>query len=152
MTEKATHKQLAIDLFNQTWDLIEKQDKDQDEIDRMVHAAHASRYHWEVAGGPVNIARGEWLISRVYALLNRLEPCLYHADRCLHVTLKADLKDFDLAFAYEAMARACDLAGDEVESAKHITLAEEAGAAISDPKDREYFFSELETIPPGSKG
>jgi hypothetical protein len=50
------------------------------------------------------------------------------------------------------MARACDLAGDEVESTKYVTLAEDAGAGISDPKDREYFFSELETIPPGQKG
>jgi hypothetical protein len=152
MSDKTPHKQMAIELFNLTWDLIDKDEKDQSEKDRMIHAAHASRYHWEVAGGPVNIARGEWLISRVYALLNRQEPCLYHADRCLQVTLKADLKDFDLAFAYEAMARACDLAGDEVESTKYVTLAEDAGAGISDPKDREYFFSELETIPPGQKG
>ena len=150
MSEKATHKQMAVELFNQTWDLMERQDKDQAEIDRMIHAAHASRYHWEIAGGPVNIARGEWLISRVYALLQRQEPCLYHADRCLQVTSENDLKDFDLAFAYEAMARACDLAGDEVETAKYRALAEAAGADIGDLKDREYFFSELKTISPGS--
>ena len=149
MAQKDSHKQMAVELFNQTWDLIDQDDKDQAEIDRMIHAAHASRYHWEIAGGPVHIARGEWLISRVYALLQRQEPCLYHADRCLHVTLENDLKDFDLAFAYEAIARACDLVGDEVETAKYRTLAGEAGAEISDPKDREYFFSELKTISPG---
>ena len=149
MAQKDSHKQMAVELFNQTWDLIDQGDKDQAEIDRMIHASHASRYHWELAGGPVNIARGEWLISRVYALLQRKEPCLYHADRCLQVTLENDLKDFDLAFAYEAMARACDLVGDEVETAKYRTLAGEAGAEISDPKDREYFFSELKTISPG---
>ena len=149
MAQKDSHKQMAVELFNQTWDLIDQGDKDQAEIDRMIHASHASRYHWELAGGPVNIARGEWLISRVYALLQRKEPCLYHADRCLQVTLENDLKDFDLAFAYEAMARACDLVGDEVETAKYLTLAKEAGAVISDSKDREYFFSELKTISPG---
>ncbi len=150
MIQKDTHKQLAVDLFNHTWDLIEKDDKDPAEIDRMIHAAHASRFHWEEVGGPVNIARGEWLISRVYALLKRAEPCLYHADRCMRVTLENELKDFDLAFAYEAMARACDLAGDPVETAKYQALAEEAGAEISDPQDREYFFSELKTLSPGS--
>jgi len=149
MAEKATHKKLAIDLFNQTWDLIDEEEKDQDKIDRMIHSAHASRYHWEMAGGPVHIARGEWLISRVYALLNRQEPCLYHADRCLKVTLMYDLKDFDLAFAYEAMARACDLAGDKVKTARYRALAEEAGAEISDPGDRDYFLSELKSIAPG---
>ena len=150
MAEKEIHKNLAVELFNLTWDLIDQDEKKQSDIDRMINAAHASRYHWAVAGGPVNIARGEWLISRVYALLKRTEPCLYHADRCLRITLENDLKDFDLAFAYEAMARACDLAGDEVERAKYVALAEDAGVDIADPGDRKYFFSQLETITPGS--
>lgn len=143
------HKQFAVELFNQTWSLIEQAERDQADDDRMIHAAHASRYHWEIAGSRENIARGEWLISRVYAILHRKEPCLYHADRCLKVTLENDLKDFDLAFAYEAMARASNLADDEVETAKYVTLAKDAGAQISDPDDRKYFFNELKTIQPG---
>lgn len=150
MVTKDTHKELAIELFNLTWDLIDRTEKDQSEIDRMINAAHASRYHWEIAGGSVQIARGEWLISRVYALCHRTEPCLYHADRCLKITLENDLQDFDLAFAYESMARACDLAGDAVEKAKYLTLAEQAGKNILDPDDRQYFFSELRTLAPGS--
>jgi len=149
--KKEVHQQFAIALFNQTWDLIELDDRDQEDDDRMIHAAHASRYHWEIAGTGENIARGEWLVSRVYALLHRIEPCLYHADRCLKVTLQNDLKDFDLAFAYEAMARASNLAGDEVETAKYVTLAKDAGTEISDPDDRNYFFNELKTIQPGKR-
>jgi hypothetical protein len=37
-----------------------------------VHSAHASRYHWGAAGDAdeaVNLARGEWPCSRVYAIL-----------------------------------------------------------------------------------
>jgi hypothetical protein len=148
--EKAeSHKHFAVNCFNQTWDLIEKEDRSQGETDQMIHAAHASRYHWEFVGNTVNLARGEWLISRVYAVLNRVEPCLYHAGRCLQITLSNELKDFDLAFAYEAMARACDLAGDEVEAAKYITLAKDAGADIADENDRKYFFNELKSIQPG---
>ena len=148
--KKELHKKLGIELFNKTWDLIDKEDKDQQEIDRMIHAAHASRYHWEFAGGPVNIARGEWQISRVYALLKRAEPCLYHAERCLQVTLDNDLKDFDLAFAYEAMAMACNLSGDHTAVTKYMTLARDTGSKISDPDDRKYFLSELHTISSGS--
>ena len=150
MAEKETHQALAVELFNLTWDLIDQEEKDQAGIDRMINAAHASRYHWEIAGSPVNLARGEWLISRVYALCGRTEPCLYHADRCLKITLAHDLKDFDLAFAYEAMARASDLAGDAVERAKYITHAKAAGAEISDSDDQKYFFSELRTILPAT--
>ena len=147
--ELGTHKSFAKKCFNQTWDLIEKEDRSQEETDQMIHTAHASRYHWEFVGEAVNLARGEWLISRVYAVLKRVEPCLYHADRCLQITLSNDVRDFDLAFAYEAMARACNLAGDEVETAKYITLAKDAGADIVDEDDRKYFFNELETIQPG---
>jgi len=148
MTEdkKAFHKKLGIDLFNQTWDLIDKKEKTQGEIDRMIHSAHASRYHWELAGGPVNIARGEWQISRVYALVKRAEPCLYHAKRCLQVTLDNNLKDFDLAFAYEAMARAYTISGDKEETARYLSQAKEASAQIAKSGDREYFISELKTI------
>jgi hypothetical protein len=144
--DKALHKKFAITLFNQAWDLIDKEERSQEEVDRMIHAAHASRYHWEIAGTPLNIARGDWQVSHVYAILNRVEPCLYHAKRCLKVTLENGIKDFDLAFAYEAMARACDLAGDEVETAKYVELAKQAAAKIKDDKDREYFMSQLATI------
>lgn len=144
--DKALHKKLAINLFNQTWDLIDKEQRTQKETDRMIHSAHASRYHWEVAGTPLNIARGEWQVSHVYAVINRVEPCLYHANRCLQITLEHDFQDFDLAFAYEAMARGCDLAGDEVETAKYVELAKQAAARIKDAEDRENFLSQLETI------
>jgi hypothetical protein len=146
--DKTLHRQFAVELFNLTWDLIDIKDRSQEEIDRMINAAHASRYHWEIAGEAVNIARGEWQISRVYALLQRIEPCLYHAQRCLEVTLDNDLKDFDLAFAYEAMARACHLAGDKERTAKYLALAEDAGGQIQDQGDRDYFFGELQTIHP----
>ena len=71
---KEWHKKFAVETFNQTWDLMDKQDKSQAEIDRMIHAAHASRYHWEYVGEAVNLARGEWQISRVYATSDT--PCL----------------------------------------------------------------------------
>lgn len=144
--EKEGHKKLGIELFNLTWDLMDKADRTQSETDRMIHAAHASCYHWEIAGTALNLARGEWQISRVYAVLDRPEPCLYHAERCLQITLENEFKDFDLAFAYEAMARAYELIGDKVETAKYYTLAQDTGAEIKDSDNRDYFFRQLHTI------
>jgi hypothetical protein len=40
----------------------------------MLHAAHASRYRWGEVGVAVNLARGEWLGSRVYSVLGRAAP------------------------------------------------------------------------------
>jgi hypothetical protein len=101
-------KLLAGQLFNQTWRLLDQEGRTRADDDRMIHTAHASRYHWgqvpEVTPG--NLARGEWLISHVYAVLGRAEPALHHAGRVLDLCQEHDIGDFDLAFAYEALARA----------------------------------------------
>jgi hypothetical protein len=144
---KAMHKKFAVDLFNHAWELMDKTQRTLEETDEMIHAAHASRYHWGIAGSPINLARGEWQISRIYALLNRTEPCGYHARRCLDITLAHEIGDFDLAFAYEAMARAANLSSDAVETNKYLSLAQEAGKAIGDPADLKYFQAELDSIP-----
>jgi len=144
--DKKLHRKFGVALFNQTWDLIDKENRTQEEIDRMIHSAHASRFHWGIAGTPLNIARGEWQVSHVYAILNRIEPCLYHAKRCLQITLEHGFQDFDLAFAYEAMARGYSLASDKVETAKYVELAKDAAIEIKDPDDRKYFLSQLATI------
>ena len=37
-------------IFNQTWTLMEKPDRTREDDDEMLHAAHASRYHWARSG------------------------------------------------------------------------------------------------------
>src|SRR3990170_2975744 len=91
------HRRAAVDLFNFAWTLLDKQDRTADEDDTMVHAAHASRFHWGQVGTQVNLARGEWQVSRVYAVLGRAEPALWHARRCLEHCRGAGGGDFDLA-------------------------------------------------------
>ena len=107
--KKKMHRQLGADLFNATWDLLDKPDRSSDEDEIMIHAAHASAHHWRQVGGPLNFERSNWQISRVYSLLNRPEAALYHARLCLETCLEEGIGDFDLAFAYEAMARAFGL-------------------------------------------
>jgi len=112
---------------------------------KMIHIAHASRYHWGVVGGPLQFERGEWQISRVYSVLDRSEPTLYHAKKCLALCKENDIGDFDLSFAYEAMARAYRLSGEEDKHNQYYEEAEKAGKLIKDKGNREYFFSELKT-------
>jgi hypothetical protein len=83
--DAGVERQLAAGLFNQMWVLLDKLDRSAGDDDQMVHTAHASRYHWSAAGGPVQWARGEWQCSRVYAVLGRAEPALHHARRCLEL-------------------------------------------------------------------
>lgn len=116
--------------------MIEKGNQDQANSDRLINGAYASRHHGEIAGEAVNITRDEWQISRVYAISKKTEPCLYHADRCLEITLKNNPGDFDLTFTYETMASAGDLAADDVEKVKYITLAKDADARMKKKGDR----------------
>ena len=140
------HRQIGVELFNFTWTLIDKSDRTPDESDLMIHAAHASAYHWRQVGEPLNFERSDWQLSRVYALLNRPEPALYHAQRCLEICQSEGIGDFDLAFAYEAMARAKSVGGKHEEAARYLDKARETGKEIEKKDDRNYFFSELNTI------
>ena len=150
MTEKESsaeeHRKFAINLFNLTWSLLDKKERTHEEDDKMVHAAHASRYHWGEIGTPLEFERGEWQISRVYSVLRRSEPALFHANRCLDICKENNIKDFDIAFAYEAMARAHAIAGNRTECEKYLQLAKEAVDHIKKKEDKDYFLSELKTI------
>lgn len=136
---------LGIELFNRTWALLESPGRDADEL---LHCAHASAYHWLQAGTVANRARSEWQCSRVYAVLGRPEPALHHARRCLELCESApdEIEEFDLPFAYEALARAHAVAGDEAEAREWLGRARAAGERISDEDDRVLLESDLATI------
>ena len=145
-TVEEFHKKMGVTLFNRVWDLLDKEERTAAETDEMLHAAHASRYHWGEIGTPLNFERGEWQISRVYAVLGRPEPALFHARKCLGICTENEIGDFDIAFAYEAMARAHATAGDAAECEKYRELAKKAGAEIEEEGDKEVFFAELNTV------
>ena len=140
------HRQLAKESFNATWTLLDKTDRTEEEDDLMIHTAHASRYHWGHIGSPLEFERGEWQISRVYAVLDRGEPALYHARRCLEICKANHIADFDIALAYEAMARAYAIAKNQAECERYLEHAKTAADQIEDKANRDYVLSELDTI------
>lgn len=140
-------RQVAVDLFNNVWTLLGQAHRTPDEDDRMLHMAHASRYHWGQVGEPVNRSRGEWQCSHVYAVLGRAEPALYHARRGLELCEEYGIGDFDLAFAYEALARADAVARDWEQARIWTEKALAAARAVTDPQDRDLVLADLETIP-----
>lgn len=145
----ASHRELGAALFNHTWTLLEKPDRTPAETDEMIHAAHASRFHWSRADDaePVNLARGEWQCSRVYAVLGRAEPALWHARRCLEINEAAETGDWDIASAYEAMARAHAVLGDAAAAAEWKAKATAALDDITDQEDRDSIAGDLATLP-----
>ena len=140
---------LAAQLFNETWRLMEQEGRSKLDDDRMIHTAHASRYHWGQvpAATPAHLARGEWQISRVYTVLGRPEPALHHARRVLDICQDNGIGDWDLAFAYEALARAHAIAGDAERAREFTDLALAAAVDIAADDDRDLLLADLETIP-----
>ena len=144
--EPERQRQLAKDLFNHVWTLLEADDRTPMQDDEMIRAAHASRHHWAAVGEPANLARGEWQCSRVYSVLGRGEPALWHGRRCLDICDEQGIGDFDLAYAYEALARAHRVADQLPEAEAYQRLAIEAGARIADPDEREHFHEDLASL------
>ena len=117
-SEQEFHQKFAGDLNNLVWSFLGKNDRTQEEDDIMVHAAHASYFHWSKVGKAINLQRGEWMISHVYAVLNRPESALYHA-----------------------------AIGEKSKCAEYSKLAKKAGDEIKNKENRELFFSDFETGP-----
>ena len=107
------HEAFAKETNGEVWRLLEKTDRTPADDEQMIHAAHASCYHWLFAGTPLHHQRGEWLIARAYTALGHREAAERHTRRCLALTEShRDLmQDFDLAFAHELAARTAALVG-----------------------------------------
>ena len=144
MTE-INNRELAVTLFNKTWEYLDKA-RSEAEDHQMVLTAHASCYHWSQCGTAIEQARGEWQISRVHSVLKQGSIALWHAQRSLTLCLENQIADFDLAFAYEAIARAYQCLGHSVERDEALRSAYEAAEKIADEDDKNYAVSEINSI------
>ena len=140
------HRRCASALFNGVWTLMEKSDRTPEEDEEMIHAAHASRWHWGVVGKPVNLARGEWQISRGYALLGKAAQARDHAAKYLDMCDDFDLGEFDRAFAHEAVARAAAIEGASEDVAAHVQYGLAAAGQVVEDAEREWVLKNLGTV------
>jgi hypothetical protein len=144
-SEAEAHLRFAKQYNLKTWALLDQPSRTRDEEEVMLDYAHASLAHWREVGTVVNHQRGEWMISRARAVRGDGALALQHAIRCLELTdaHRAEMQDFDIACAFEAMARAHAVGGNTAEAKKFIDLAQKAGDEIANHHERESFFSEF---------
>ena len=140
---KNNHHYMGIEMNIQTWGLLDKKDRSEKDNNRMINFAKASLYHWKKSDKyeVANEQRGQWLMSHVYAKLNKSDEALSYAKETLKITEenKKKMKDFDLAYAYESMARAYSISGDKDKSEKWYKKARDTEDLITGEKDKEYF-------------
>lgn len=140
------HRKIAGDLFNYTWSLMDRKQRTADEDDEMLHAAHASRYHWGRVGRPLQRSIGEWQISRVYSVLGRPEGALYHGRRALEIARRGNLGPFYVAYAYEALARGAALAHRPQDHDRWLRAARRIGGRVRSADDRRMLLEDLTTV------
>ena len=72
----------------QTFELLDNKDRSKKDNKRMINFAKASFYHWRKSDkyGIINEQRGQWLMSHVYAKLNKSDEALSYAKETLKIT------------------------------------------------------------------
>lgn len=145
---QAAHHRFAVDCFNRTWDLLDQEERSEEETAEMIHLAHASRWHWghSEEGGPKQLAVGAWQLARVYAVAGRAEEASRYAADSLAISQRHDLAPFYVAYAYEALARAAAMADRREERDHNLALARATAASIADDEHRQGVLDDLATI------
>lgn len=146
-TLEEAHREFGKQLNNRVWQLLGNQERTPAEDEEMVYAAFASHYHWMQVGTEVNQQRGEWMIAHVHTVLGEADLAVKHANRCLELTsqFKDQMADFDVAYAYEGVARANALAGKSETARKYLEMAKNAGDEIANEEDKEIFQGDIES-------
>ncbi|WP_017379415.1 hypothetical protein [Paenisporosarcina sp. TG-14] len=147
--ENGLHRKWAVQLFNETWDLIEKKERTSDEDSQMLEKAYASLYHWRQIGKKLNLARGYWQVSRVHAILSQGEAAYFYGIAGFELCEAEDFGDFDLAFAYESLARAEKCRGNFESMSTWFERGQIAAENIVKEDDKKYFLSELASVNKG---
>ena len=147
--DAATHRAMAVGLFNRTWDLLEIEDRTARQVAELIDTAHASAWHWRQVGNAANEARGHWMMARVYAVLGHGAESVYHAHSANEVLALGGegIEDWDAAAAAEAMARALVATGDTAGAAVWKAKAETLLKGVADAEDRAVVEGDLATLP-----
>lgn len=140
------HRRLSALCFNGTWELIERADRTPADTETMIHAAHASAWHWQQRpdNAPKRRSVACWLLSRVYALAGRPDE----ARRYAHQAAEAAMGEspFYRAYALEALARAEQRAGNDAEARRLADAARELAGQVEKPEDRKVLVDDLDGL------
>ena len=141
------NRRFAVELFNRSWDLLEMPDRSADDDAEMLAAAFASAWHWRQVGTAENIALGDHQISKVASHVGQPALALHYARRALEAIEIGHFGNWQVAAAYEGMARACAAAGDLSGRDYWVQRCTVALGAVPDAADRSVVAEQLLNLP-----
>jgi hypothetical protein len=144
----ATHRAMAVQLFNRTWELLESP-RSAAEDRAMLATALASRLHWTGIGTDENYAAGDWLVAHVASHLGYCDVALDFAASAHETALAAapPVASWLLASTQEGLARAHACAGHDDERDRFAADARATLDAVDDAEDRDLIAGQLASIP-----
>jgi hypothetical protein len=142
------HRHFSAACFNATWDLIDKDNRTKEDDDQMIRLCMASTWHWTQRKDvtDTNLSIGYWQAARVYAILDQAKNALYFAQTCLEISQREGVPAFYLGYAYEALARAEAVAGDEKAKADYLTQAIQIAEKLTDAEEKKMLGDDLEEL------
>lgn len=144
----SVHRVFSSDAFNSAWELIEKEQRTEDEDEEMISLAHASAWHWTRRHDvrPKNLAISAWQLSRVYAEAGRFEEADRYARRSLAICQQDEVGPVFTGYAYEALARLAKATGELDTRDEWLALARAEAEKVGDKLDRNQLLSDLEEV------
>jgi hypothetical protein len=143
------HRWFAVELNNLAWDLVEAPARSPDEVERMIHAAHAACHHWLQVGSPLNHQRALCLLATAYAVGGRSESAVHYAALCQEMSDRnGDTQSaFDRATACGCSSLAAESGGAHDLAKNFYDQALDAASKFEDADDNSVF-SRLYPPPP----
>jgi hypothetical protein len=140
------HQYFSADCFNKAWELIEKPDRTPAEDEQMIRLSQASLWHWTQRNDCTseNLSIGYWQASRIHAILNRADDARRYGRLCLENTPIES--PFLRAYAYEALARAENTAGNSAMVEQYRGEVLRHVESVTDAEDRAQVLNDLATI------
>jgi hypothetical protein len=145
---QVAHRFFAATCFNKAWELIEKPNRTPEEDEEMIRLGLASTWHWTQRDDCTkqNMSIGYWQTSRIYSILGQAGNAKRYAQLCLDVSQEDQIPPFFLGYAYEALARAESVAGNQAMVDEHLHRAQAIAAALTNENEKKMLEQDLETM------
>ena len=135
-------RELATQLFNRCWDLLESTRNADDDVE-LLTAAFGSRFHWLSVGAIEQWITSDWMVARAAAATGDGELSLRFAERAHRAAQENAVPDWLVASTAEGVARAYAVTGDVEAFNNWSALAARLVEVIADPEDKALIASQL---------
>jgi hypothetical protein len=139
-------KALASQLFNRCWELLEQDERSEDDNVELLTSALTSRFHWLIAGGPEQWIVSDWMVARAAGATGSFDTALRFALRAYEAARTNESPDWLVASSAEGVARAYAEAGNAEEFTNWAALAGRLVEVIVDTENKNLIESQLADI------